>query len=228
MVESKRHGILRVVIAQDALKAALRDDLGPAARGNGFKGSPPNWRKSSALGDWAVVNVQSSSFSSAEHLRCVVNLAFAPEPWLRWEAENLGPGMPKTISESLGLYRERLHPEGTPAGTDGWWDVFDDESARVAVADINAQLDRAGWPVLERMFSRDAMMTRLRDGDLGMLKRSKFGVLFARAEALMLMDAGPSEALESQLDYALISVMPPQSEHAEWFDAWVRAEAAKA
>jgi hypothetical protein len=91
--------------------------------------------------------------------------------------------MPKNVTESLGLYRERLHPEGTPAGIDGWWEVSDPESARRAVADMNEQLERAGWPVLEHMFSRDAMMKRLRDGDLGMMKRSNFEVFFARAEA---------------------------------------------
>lgn len=213
--------------AQHALKAALRDQLEPAARGHGFRGSPPNWRKSSTVGDWAVVNVQSSSFSSSEHLRCVVNLAFAPEPWLRWEAVNLGAAMPKSVTESLGLYRERLHPEETPEGTDGWWDVFDEESALWAVADMNAQLDRAGWPVLERMFARDAMMARLRGGDLGMMKRSNSPVYFARAEALLLMDAGPSDALESQLAHALSNVIPSHREHAERFDGWVRAEAAK-
>jgi hypothetical protein len=216
------------VTAQDALKAALRDHLGPAARRHGYKGSAPNWRKSSPVGDWAVVNVQSSSFSSADHLRCVVNLAFAPEPWLRWQAERLGTGMPKSVSESLGLYRERLHPDGTPEGTDGWWDVTDDESASAAVEGMVAQLDRAGWPVLETMFSREAMMSRLRDGDLGMMKRSNFGVFFARAEALLLMDAGPSDLLESQLDYALSNVMPRQRDHAQRFDAWVRFQAAKA
>ncbi|NYD58899.1 hypothetical protein BKA08_003137 [Nocardioides marinisabuli] len=214
--------------AQDALKAALRDHLGPAARLYGYKGSQPNWRKSSTDGDWAVVNVQSSSFSSAEHLRCVVNLAFAPEPWLRWEAERLDAGLPKSVNESLGLYRERLHPEGTPEGTDGWWDVTDGHSARGAVADMIVQLDRSGWPVLERMFSREAMVARVRDGDLGMMKRSNYGVFFARAEALLLMDAGPSEELDSQLDFALRNVMPTQRDHAERFDAWVRAESAKA
>jgi hypothetical protein len=147
---------------------------------------------------------------------------------LRWEAENLGAGMPKSVSGSLGLYRERLHPEGTPEGTDGWWDITDDLSARMAVADMNVQLDRAGWPVLERMFSREAMLARLRDGDLGMMKRSNFGVFYARAEALLLMDAGPSDALESQLDHALSDVIPRQRANAERFDAWVRAEAAKA
>jgi hypothetical protein len=216
------------VTAQKALKAALRETLGPSARESGYKGSVPNWRKSSAFGDWAVVNVQSSSFSSSEHLRCVVNLAFAPEPWLRWHAETLGTGMPKQVSESLGLYRERLHPEGTPPGSDGWWDVFDEESARVAVADMCVQLDRAGWPILDQMFSRDALKARLHSGDLGMMKRSNLEVFFARAEALMLMDQGISEALDSRLGYALENVLPRQREHAERFDAWVRAQASRA
>jgi hypothetical protein len=215
------------VTAQHALKAALRDHLGPAARSHGYRGSPPNWRKSSSAGDWAVVNIQSSSFSSAERLRCVVNLAFAPEPWLRWQAESLGAGMPKSVSESLGLYRERLHPEGTPDGSDGWWTVSaSEESAHAVVLDMAVQLDRAGWPVLERMFSsRKALMARLRDRDLGTI-RSRH--LLARAEALLLMDHGPSEALETQLDHALSNVTPTQRDYAERFDAWVRAQAAKA
>lgn len=214
--------------AQNALKAALRDLLGPAARSHGYKGSAPTWRKSSTSGDWAVVNVQSSSGGTARSVRCVVNLAFAPEPWLRWAAERLGVRMPKSVSESLGLYRERLRPEGTPEGTDGWWDVSDDESAHLAAADMNTQLERAGWPVLDSMFSREAMLARLYDGDLGMMKRSNFGVFFARAEALLLMDAGPSEALETRLNYAMDNVMHTEREPAERFDAWVRAEASKA
>lgn len=214
--------------AQDALKAALREQLGPEARRHGYKGSPPSWRKASEAGDWAVVNVQSSSFSSSGHLPCVVNLGFAPEPWLRWMAHRLGATMPKSVSESLGLYRERLHPAGTPAGLDGWWEVTDEASAQAAVGDMITQLDRAGWPVLEEMFSREAMMARLREGDLGMMKRASSGVVFARAEALLLMDGGPSDALEAQLAHALSNVIPSQREHAERFDAWVRAQAAEA
>ena len=212
--------------AQLALRNALRDLLGPAARSHAFRGSAPTWRKVSDAGDWAVVNVQSSSWSTSESLRWVVNLAFAPEPWLRWMRRELGSETPKAVPESLGLYRERLHPDGTPEGSDGWWDVGDDESARAAVADMNVQLQRAGWPVLEEMFAREAMMVRLREGDLGMMKRSNFGVFFARAEALMLMDDGPSEALESALQYALDNCIPRQRENAERFDQWVRAEAA--
>jgi hypothetical protein len=214
--------------SQDALKAALREQLGPEARRHGYKGSPPNWRKASEAGDWAVVNVQSSTWSSAARLPCVVNLGFAPEPWLRWMAHDLGAGMPKFVSESLGLYRERLHPAGTPAGIDGWWEVSDKPSARDAVADMITQLDRSGWPVLEEMFSREAMMARLREGNLGMMKRASSDVFFARAEALLLMDRGMSDALEAQLAYALSNVIPRQREYAEQFDAWVPAQAARA
>ena len=92
---------------------------------------------------------------------------------------------------------------------------------------MNTQLDRAGWPVLDAMFSREAMLARLHDVDLGMMRRSNFGVYFARAEALLLMDGGPSEPLESHLNYALDNVLPTQREQAERFDAWVRIEAAK-
>ena len=214
--------------AQAALKNALRDLLGPAVRKRGYKGSAPTWRKSSISGDWAVVNIQSSSWSTSERLRCVVNLAFAPEPWLRWTREHLGAGMPKSMTESFGLYRERLHPEGTPEGIDGWWKVSDEASALVAVADMNIQWERSGWPILDGMFSREAMLTRLRDGDLGMMKRSHSDVYFARAEALLLMDAGPSQALDSQLTYALDNATPRHRDDAERFDAWVRAQAAKA
>ena len=111
-----------------------------------------------------------------------MNLAFAPEPWLRGEKEELGARTPRSVSESLGLYRERLHPEGTPTRTDRWWDVLDDDSARRAVADMNTQLERAGWPVLDAMFSREAMLARQHDGDLEMIRRSNFGVDFARAK----------------------------------------------
>ena len=77
------------------------------------------------------------------------------------------------------------------------------------------------------MFSREAILARLRDWELGMMKRSNAGVFFARAEALLLMDAGLSDALESRLEYALTDVAPGQRDDAERFDAWVRAEAAK-
>ncbi|MBF0689075.1 MAG: hypothetical protein IR158_15075 [Cellulomonas sp.] len=50
----------------------------------------------------------------------MINLALAPAPWLDWVEETLGAGYPKSVGESLGLYRIRLHPTGAPAGADVW------------------------------------------------------------------------------------------------------------
>jgi hypothetical protein len=214
------------VTAQTALASALREVVGPAARANGYKGSAPNWRRSNASGDLAVVNVQSSSYSTAGHLRCVINLAVAPEPWLRWEREKLGARMPKQVVESLGLFRQRLHPTGTPEGADGWWDVEDSDSARAAAVDMVSQLERDGWPVLDRMLDPEGMLERIRSGDLGLMKRENFGgIIFDRAEALLLMGEGPSDALNSLLTRALDGVRPEQREHAERFNAWVLEQA---
>ncbi|WP_322938456.1 DUF4304 domain-containing protein [Nocardioides bizhenqiangii] len=212
--------------AQDALKSALREVLSPVARDHGYKGSSPNWRKSSAAGDWAIVNVQSSSSSSARSLSCVINLAFAPEPWLRWHRSRRAH-MPKAIPESLGLYRQRLGPVSGPTSSRGWWEVVDAESAGAVVTDMCAQLDRAGWPVLDEMFSREALKTRLEEGDLGFIKRAHFEYLFSDAEALLLMDSGMSDELESRLDSAMSHVPREKRDSTLQFVAWVRSQAVR-
>ena len=212
---------------QAALKAALRDVVGPAARGHGFKGSAPNWRQGNDLGDWAIVNVQSSKFSTSDSLRCVVNLSVAPEPWLAWRAVQHG-ALPKTISESSGLYRERLHPTGAPVDVDGWWEVNHPDDAAVVAADMVRQLDRAGWPTLERLLDRNAMVDQVRAGDLGYVTREHHDVLFARALALLVSDHGPSRELDEQLAHALEHVLDSQRENAVEFDVWVRERAASA
>ena len=207
---------------QKALKDALRDVLGPCARSHGFKGSAPTWRKSTPSGDWAVVNVQSSSFSTAEQLKCVINLAVAPEPWLRWNRVKLGAAMPKSVTENLGLYRERLHPGGTAPGQDVWWEITDAASAVSAVEDMVVQLDVAGWPILDRLLRPEGMLEQTRAGGLRRWSGSNSEVFLARAEALLLMDAGPSPALNERLKYALENCPPGQREYAAEFDTWVR------
>jgi hypothetical protein len=136
--------------------------------------------------------------------------------------------MPKSVTESLGLYRQRLHPTGTPEGTDGWWEIGSVESAVGAATDMVDQLELAGWPILDCMLLPGGMLDQIRHGDLGHMKRSNFRVFFARAEALLLMDQGPSEALEESLPNALEHCMPGQEEHARMFDEWVREQAREA
>nr|WP_301114678.1 DUF4304 domain-containing protein [Microbacterium sp.] len=201
--------------------------FGPSARTHGFKGSAPTWRKSNANGDWAIVNVQSSSWSTSERLRCVINISAAPEPWLRWERRRLGSRVPKLPSESAGLFRDRVHPAGTPPGVDGWWEVGAAPSAGLAVTDMIVQMDRAGWEVLDRLLTREGMLEAVRTGDLGLMKREHHAVFFSRAEALLLMDSGPSDELEHCLTTALNGVIPSQETNAQEFDRWVRCQAAR-
>ncbi len=210
--------------AQAALRAALRDVVAPAASAEGFKGSAPTWRMTNALGDWAVVNVQSSAYSTAESLRCVINLAVAPAPWLAWQQQSLG-SLPKAINESLGLYRDRLHPTGTPPGTDGWWEISDDRDASRAATDMTEQLAIHGWPSLKRLMDREALLDQIRSGDLGVMKSTNFGVFFARAEALLLAENGSSPRLEALLSYAMANVIPAQHDNAVRFAEWVRTRA---
>lgn len=211
--------------AQAALKMALRDVLGPDARLHGYKGSAPTWRKSNSYGDWVVVNVQSSSWNTSEEVRCVVNISAAPEPWLRWQGYGLGWSVPKSVTESLGLYRDRLHPTGTPVGADGWWEITGQRSAMAAVTDMVKQLEESGWGILDQLLRRDGMLDQIRRGDLGDFRREHHAVYFARAEALLLMDLGPSAALDACLTSALEGGMPEQRERAEQFDNWVRDQA---
>ncbi|MGH1564570.1 DUF4304 domain-containing protein [Mumia sp. DW29H23] len=210
---------------QMLLKAALRDRLGPSARRHGFKGSAPTWRKQNADGDWGIVNLQSSSWSSADRLPCIINVAVAPEPWLRWNRQLLGDSMPKNVTESLGLYRDRLHPTGTPEGSDRWWEVTDADSAVAAAEDMIDQLETKGWPLLDSLLEPGAMLGQVRSGSLGDMKRSNLGAFFARAEALLLMDGGLSAELDECLEHALREAMPSQRENALLFDRWVREEA---
>jgi hypothetical protein len=107
---------------------------------------------------------------------------------------------------------------------DGWWDVTDPESAVAAATDMVVQLEAAGWPILDGMLTEGGMLDQIRRGSLGHMKRANLGVLFARAEALLLMNKGPSENLDVSLRYALENCTATQRENAVRFDEWVRTQ----
>ena len=210
---------------RDDLRAAVRDALGPAARSHGFKGTSPTWRRTTPSGDWATVNLQSSGSSSASSVRCVLNTSVAPEPCLRWTRVQMGTAMPKAIPESMGLYQQRLSPPSTPDGTDGWWQVDSPRRVGRAVEEMRAQLERQGWPVLGRLLERDVMLDEVRRGDLGYWRKENVPGYFATAEALLLMDAGPSPALDEQLALVRATSTAAQAESTDRFVQWVRHQA---
>ena len=216
--------VQRVTI-QTALRDAVRDVLAPQARAHGFKGSGRTWRRTNELGDCAIVNLQGSSYSSASSARYVINLSVVPEPWAASMAMTLGR-RPKALPESWGLYKRRLHPTGTPADTDQWWRADRPRAVEPVVADMVRRLDADGWPTLEKLLDREAMVEQARAGDLGFVTREHAPGYVATGLAVLLSDYGTSDELDEQLDLMLATSTTRALEHARELVAWIRARAA--
>jgi hypothetical protein len=169
----------------------LKDVVAPFLRTRGFKGSGSRWRLMNEFGDVAVVGVQRSSSSTATELRCLINLALVPEPWLAWKrAQGI---QLRAAHEGVGLWRARLHA-GAP-GREEWWRVSTEREASSCADDMVRQLEATGVPTLQRLLNRDALIEALRVGESG------FGTPMAAdwGLALLLSDAGPSRELHQLL-----------------------------
>lgn len=209
--------------AQDALKAALKEHVAPVLRAHGYKGSAPTWRRASGVGDVAVVNVQSSSFSSAAELRCVINLAVAPQPWLDWSEVKFGRPI-KSVKESDGLWRDRLHATDPRVMTGGepWWGVSEAISARLSAEDMVEQLKTKGLPTLERLLDREAFVNTVRDGNLGFAKAQSLPTFFNWALLVLLADDRPSAEFTALLSKVETQDDVRHAEQARRLATWAR------
>ena len=210
---------------QQHLETALLDVVGPVLGEAGFTAAGTTWRRCDEAGNWAVVNFEFSTATDALH--CTIGLAVAPAPWLAWMAEWLG-APPQAVHESIGLYRARLNPSGTPAGTDGGWEVQDGPDVAVAADDIVRQLTGHALPLLIGLLDRDAFLATIRARDLGMIRPEQFPGLFSFAEAVLLADDGPSTELDRLLEVALAEAPEGSKQGAASFAAWIRVRAATA
>jgi hypothetical protein len=179
-------------------------------------------------GDVAIVNVQSKSTSTASDVRCVVNFGVAPEPWLRYEAHILGARMPKQVGASLTLWGDRLSAPSTN-GSELWWRVTDETSAAAVTAEILGSLDARVLQQLDLLLDRRNFLSSVRAGDLGFFQRREVLVgMFARAEALLLMDDGPSSRLSALVEQMEATANPFQQKSTHAAIAWIRNQAAAA
>jgi len=213
------------VTIRTGFRDAVRDVLAPEARARGFKGSGRTWRRTNELGDWAIVNLQGSSYSSGSAARYVINLSVVPEPWAASMETTLGR-RPKAVPESWGLYQRRLHPTGTPAGTEQWWQVDRPAAVEQVVADMVRRLEADGWPTLEKLLDREAMVEHARAGDLGFRTRGHAPGYVATALAVLLSDSGASDELDEQLDLMLETSTASALAATRELVAWIRARAA--
>jgi hypothetical protein len=108
---------------------------------------------------------------------------------------------PRKVPHGMGMYFDRYEPAAGTQSREGWWDVYDEASAAAAVGNIIGQLDGGGWARLDSLLEPRGLLAAVQSGDLGFVKRTSANVtLFASAEALLLMDAGPSDGLDAALE----------------------------
>jgi len=136
------------VTAQDRYRAMLRDEIAPALRVRGFKGSGTTY----LLPDdthWLQIGFQASRWNSAEQVMFTVNISVVEKlAWVRLAREFGEKGRPNpnaVYPGEAGVWR--LGP--LAFGEDRWWPVLDipRQSTGVATQVLDA-IDRFGLPVL--------------------------------------------------------------------------------
>jgi hypothetical protein len=181
--------------AQDALKSAMKMQIGPALRSAGFKGSAPTWTLTNATGDRAVVNVQSSDSSSRDEVLFTINIAVIPLAWWRWTNNRLDKSEARAPKEYDGLWRNRIKARRQQASNrPDWWSVTDAASAERAAEDGVAQLRDEVIAGLRRLLEPGVILEAARSGQLGIARFDTRG-----AVAVLLSDAGPSDELHDLL-----------------------------
>lgn len=210
-------GLSQGMTSQQHLRKALAETVVPLLRSRGYRGTNPTWRLTSARGDVAVVNVQSSSMSTSAEVHCIINLAVAPEPYLAW-GDSRRPKPGGAVREYDGLVRARLATSSPEAG---WWRVSDPRSATVAALDMADRLQDDGLDMLESLLNRAVMLDGLRRADLGEWDGPAGPLPFAWAQAVLLADEGSSKELNTLVRQLRALKLTNQAETHRQLLAWV-------
>jgi hypothetical protein len=214
------------VTAIDDYKAMLKDQVGPALRGAGFKGSAGNWRLAADNGDLVIVEAQSSTMTTKDRVLFTINLAAVPAPWVAFKHD--GYDLPKILHAYHGVLGERLHAlrGGVSRGGEGWWEVTDALSAAVCGTDINQQLVTNAFPVMRRLLDRRQLIAALKTGAMGIPGSRGRAPINYYALAILLAEDGPSADLEAALAAVAADRRPVIHAHNERVLAWARSRAA--
>jgi hypothetical protein len=132
--------------AQDRYRAMLRDEIAPALRQRGFRGSGTAYVFPDDT-HWLQLGFQSSKWNTSAEAAFTVNVAVADKvAWARFAlGRNRPPNPNATYSRDTAVWRL-----GSLAfGADCWWQILDvpDQSAGVAAQVLDA-IDRVGLPWL--------------------------------------------------------------------------------
>lgn len=134
---------------QATYRAMLRDDIAPALRALGLKGSGSRY----SLPDpesWALLGFQSSRFNTSEALTFTVNLCAVSR--LVWESRRREQShLPE--KPSPGIFYGRFSwscrlGHLMPENRDVWWDLDEDADAKDVASEVVATISAYGLPAL--------------------------------------------------------------------------------
>jgi hypothetical protein len=138
--------------AQEAFASMMRQQVAPALRDLGLKGSGQVFSIPSDR-YWALIGFQKSVGSTSEAVKFTVNLqVVSRDDWAkaseaqRWRGAkpkaNVRPGLPGAWGERIGALM--------PSGNDHWWWVEPDRPTEQVADEVVAALRDHGLPVMKR------------------------------------------------------------------------------
>jgi uncharacterized protein DUF4304 len=134
--------------AQETFRGMLRDEIAPALRALGFKGSGANYHLPSDT-HWALLGFQKSDVSSAAVVRFTVNLQVVSRSvWDDERAEH--PWMPEQPTATTGwgfAWWVRLG-ELAPHGGEIWWDLRAGSDTSVLAGAVVWAIEDFGLPAM--------------------------------------------------------------------------------
>jgi hypothetical protein len=139
--------------AQEAFAVMMREQVAPALRQFGFKGSGQSFTLPSNE-YWALLGFQKSQWSSASVVRFTVNLTVAPkEAWAQAAEEKPYLGSRPTPNGGLvnvpGHWFERIGLL-LPSKTDHWWWVEPDRPTEPIGREVIPAIRDHGLPEMKR------------------------------------------------------------------------------
>jgi Domain of unknown function (DUF4304) len=159
----------RPMNAQEKFAAMLRDEVAPALRELGFKGSGQSYKIPSET-CWALLGFQKNKWSSAHHVMFTANVTVVSrKDWDEKRAERPYIGERPSPNTYYGTFawQDRIGML-MPRGEDHWWDVLAETDTREVAASVIEAVRGFVLPAMrDEMQRAEIGQPRRRAGTLG-------------------------------------------------------------
>jgi hypothetical protein len=191
----------------------LSDAVAPVLAEAGYRRSGSTWRKPTAVGDVAIVQVHATSRHVGHGF--IAGVGVSPEPWLRWVTGD-GPRRRPSNPEGDCVWEARLVPTGAAVELGGIWFPQGNADLAACFADIGRQLVDWVVPRLDELLDRECLLNAVA-AEFGQTQRGVWHLGELGLRALLLAEDGPSPELD-----ALVERLPQKTDGMRALVAWVR------